>query len=173
MRFLIPIIAASLLGACAKPAWVRLPDTSDWFSKAENLVQVEEVARANVCHSVTDEIELAVLGNVAAMQALASGRGFEWVRNSAKSLPETAYAVVEFGQRPNSGYGLAVSREAALQGDTLRLRATFFEPQQGRWAGSEPSSPCVAVSIPGGAYERIELVDQTGRVRAMTRLGGA
>lgn len=173
MRFIPLIIVASLLGACAKPAWVRMPDTSDWFTKGDVPVTVEEVARANVCNSVTDETEVVVVANATAMQGIADSRDFAWVRNSSKALPETAYAVVEFGQRPNSGYGLAVSREAALRGDTLLLRATFFEPQQGRWAGSAPSSPCVAVSLPAGAYDQIKLMDQEGRVRAVTRLGGA
>ena len=170
MRSPLLIVFASLaLSACAKPAWMRLPD----FSTSGVPTQVEEVARANVCHTVTDATEVTLLPNAEAMRAVAEQRGFEWVYNSpGKAVTEAPYAVIEYGQRPNSGYGVAVSRQALLDGNVLVLRGTFFEPQQGRWASNEPSSPCVAVSLPAGGFDEIRLIDQDGKLIVSSADGG-
>lgn len=168
MRAFVPILLAGLLTAgCAAPGWLRLPDASSlWPSSPLTSVRVEEVARANVCNTVTGEPDLSLLSGTAALDALAAQRGFEWVRTTSLTLPETTYAVIEIGQRTNGGYGLAVSREAAVDGDALLLRATFFEPQPGRWASDQPSSPCVAVALPEGvSFGRVRVFDQSGRIR--------
>lgn len=172
MRLPILIAVTVLLSACAKPSWVRMPsmsmpDFSGWFN-SENAVSVEEVVRANVCGTAGGESEVTVLPDLGSLQAWAVGRKVELVSTTGKPLPETPYAVVEFGQRPNSGYGLAVSRQAGMNGADLALKATFFEPTQGRWASDEPSSPCVAVSLPPREYRVVRVLDQTGRVRAAT-----
>jgi hypothetical protein len=167
MRLLPTILLASLLASCAKPAWVRSPDFSSWFNN-ENGVKVEEVARANVCGTAGGESVVTLLPSLGAMQNWATGRGVELVATTTKPLGEAPYAVIEFGQRPNSGYGLAISRQAALKGNDLLLKATYFEPTQGRWSSAEPSSPCVVVLLPAGEYSSVRLIDQSGEVRAGT-----
>ena len=167
MRLFPTILLASLLAGCAKPEWVRAPDTSGWF-ESENSVTVQEVARANVCGTAGGESVVTLLPTLGALQAWASGRDVELMPLTNKPLAEAPYAVIEFGQRPNSGYGLAISRQAALRGDELLLKATFFEPTQGRWSSAEPSSPCVVVLLPAGEYGRVRLVDQSGGIRAGT-----
>ncbi len=157
-----------MTSACAKPAWVRAPDTSKWFSGENEEVLVLEAARANVCGTAGGESTVAVMPDLPSLQAWAEGRGIELVSVTGKALPESPYAVVEFGQRPNSGYGLAVSRQAAMKGADLMLKATFFEPTQGRWSSDQPSSPCVMVTLPQREYRSVRLVDQTGKVRAGT-----
>lgn len=177
MRPLPLIFLAVLLTGCAKPAWVRMPemsmpDVSSWFSE-ENAVEVKELVRAEVCGTAGGESEVTVVPDLPALMAWASGRKLELLTVNKQTLPATPYAIVEFGQRPNSGYGLAVSRQAGMRDDVLLLRATFFEPQQGRWASTEPSSPCVIVSLPPREYRVVKLIDQTGKVRAGTEGGGS
>lgn len=167
-RLLLCLAAATALAGCARPGWLTLPDAD------ATPVAVEEVARANVCHTVSGESDLLLLSGTGALESLAQSRGFQWVRTSTKALAETLYVVIEHGQRTNGGYGLAVSRDAELRGDVLVLRATYFEPQQGRWASNQPSSPCVAVALPAGAsYSSIRVQDQDGRVRVRLQAGGA
>lgn len=161
------LLATLMLTACAKPAWVRAPDFSGWFND-ENRVMVQEVARANVCGTAGGESVVTLLPTLGALQTWVAGRAVELVPLTGQPLVEAPYAVIEFGQRPNSGYGLAVSRQAALKGNELLLRATFFEPTQGRWSSAEPSSPCVAVALPAGEYQHVRLIDQSGHVRAGT-----
>lgn len=161
-----------LIAGCAAPAWMRVPDFSGWFDR-ENAILVEEVARADVCGTAGGESVVTVLPSLGALQAWATGRQITLVSSTAKALPESAYAVVEFGQRPNSGYGLAVSRQAGTNGADLMLKATFFEPQPGRWANDAPSSPCVMVSLPPREYGKVRVLDQTGKVRAGTEGGGS
>ena len=123
MRLPLLVLLASLLCACTKPAWVRAPDFSGWFD-SENAVMVQEAARANVCGTAGGESVVSVLPGLAGLQAWAAGRGIELTSLTGKPLEETPYAVVEFGQRPNSGYGLAVSRQAGRS-----------EEQRGRQGG--------------------------------------
>ncbi|MGQ0622933.1 MAG: hypothetical protein ACT4QA_24005 [Panacagrimonas sp.] len=172
MRYspILLILAACLGAGCSKPAWVKapdlsLPDFSSWFSR-ENGVFVQEVARADICNSATGDSEVEVLPNYGALQAWALDRKIELVNTTGKPYPDSPYAVVEFGQREHSGFGLAISRQAGWREGTLVLKGTFFEPQQGRWASNEASSPCVAVSLPLGEYRVVKVLDQTGRVRA-------
>lgn len=175
MRSLLLLLPFALLAGCAKPAWIHMPelsapDFSSWFTR-ENAVTVEEVARANVCHTVTGESDLTLLPDLGALKAWAASRGVDLVSSTGKPLPETPYAIVEFGQREHSGYAVAVSRQAGLRSGTLVLKATFFEPQPGRWASADPSSPCVMVSLPALEYSGIKLLDQSGQVRAATEDG--
>lgn len=167
MRLLSTILLASLLAACAKPEWVRAPDFSDWFN-SENSVTVQEVARANVCGTAGGESVVTLMPTLGSLQTWVGARDLELLPLTNKPLAEARYAVIEFGQRPNSGYGLAVSRQAALRGDELLLRATFFEPTHGRWSSAEPSSPCVVVLLPEGEYGSVRLIDQSGEIRAGT-----
>lgn len=172
MRASLLFVLVLSLSACARPAWLRMPelsmpDFSSWFS-SENAVTVEEVVRANVCGTAGGESEVRVLPDLASLQAFAASRRIELVSSTGKPLPDAPYAVVEFGQRPNSGYGLAISRQAGMNDADLVLKGTFFEPTQGRWASDEPSSPCVVVSLPPREYRIVRVIDQTGRVRAGT-----
>jgi hypothetical protein len=167
MRLLPTFLICILLAACAKPDWVRAPDVSTWFD-GENSVTVQEVARANVCGTAGGESVVTMLPTLGALQEWASRRGVELVPLTTRPLGEAPYVVIEFGQRPNSGYGLAISRVAGRKGNDLMLKATFFEPTQGRWSSAEPSSPCVVVLLPPGEYDSVRLVDQSGEIRAGT-----
>lgn len=167
---LLSILAVLLLAGCAKPAWVRvpelsMPDFSSWFT-SENAIAVQEVARADICNTATGESDVNVLPDLGALKAWTLNRGFELTNTTGQPYPESPYAVVEFGQRAHSGYGLAISRQAGVKDGTLLLKGTFFEPKPGRWASNEPSSPCVVVSLPPREYRQVKVLDQTGRVRA-------
>lgn len=177
MRLLTLLFTLALLAGCAKPAWVRMPelsmpDFSSWFN-SENAIAVEEVAGANVCHSATGESEITLMPGLGALNTWAAGRSIELVSATGKPLPQTQYAIVELGQREHGGYGLAVSRQAGVRSGALLLKATFFEPQPGRWANSEPSSPCVVVSLPPREYSDVKVIDQSGKVRAGTEGKGS
>ncbi len=171
MRFSLLMAATLLCSACAKPAWVRLPnvaapDFSSWFSN-ENAVPVEEVARASQCGTSGPEPSLQLFRSLAGLQAWTSSRGIDLVSTRASALPESPYAVFELGARPSGGYGVAVSAQGGLRNDTLVLKATVFEPRKGgEWASNEPSSPCVMVSLPARSYEEVKLIDQSGLVQA-------
>ena len=169
-----PLLVASLtltmLAGCAMPKWMKLPsfsgDGGSSLFSGGDVVQVTEAVRNDICNTPGGESEVHLLPNLAALQSWGASRNIVLPSISGKALPDTPYAVVEFGQRPNSGYGLAVSRRAILDDGVLVLSATFFEPQQGRWADSAPTSTCVAVSLPALEYSAVRVRDQTGKVRA-------
>lgn len=172
MRHLLPLTVC-LLAGCAAPSWVpdmpdlSMPDFSSWFNP-EHVIEVEEVSRADNCNTAGGESSVTVMPDLGALQSWALNHAVKLEPESAKPLPQTAFAVVEFGQRPHGGYGLAVSKQGGLKNGILLLKATYFEPSPGRWASSEPTSPCVVVSLPPREYRDVRVLDQTGRVRAAT-----
>ncbi|MGQ0529590.1 MAG: protease complex subunit PrcB family protein [Panacagrimonas sp.] len=178
MRSFLLLIASftlTALAGCAMPTWLRLPSLpgdggGSLFGSGE-VVQVTEAVRNEICNTPGGESEVHLLPNLAALQSWGASRNIVLPSISGKALPDTAYVVVEYGQRPNSGYGLAVSRRASLDDGVLLLSATFFEPQQGRWAGAEPSSPCVAVSLPALEYRSAQVRDQSGKLRTSSEAG--
>lgn len=165
MRLLLLAGLIAFCTACAKPAWIRPPDFSSWFND-DHAIPLLEVARANNCGTSGAESRVQLFKSLAGLEAWAASRQITLLSTFGQALPESPYAVVEHGQRDNSGYGLAVSSEGGLHNDTLLVRATFFEPKQGRWASDQPSSPCVMVSLPARAYDEVKVIDQTGKVRA-------
>ncbi|MGQ0701208.1 MAG: protease complex subunit PrcB family protein [Panacagrimonas sp.] len=178
MRSLTLLLVASLLSGCAKVSALRMPDLSmpdfsSWFGGNDGIL-VEEVVRANVCHTADSETEVIVLPNLTALKAWAAGRSVDLATSNGKPLPEDQpFAVVELGQRPHGGYSLAVSRQGAVRGEVLVLQATIFDPQPGQWSSSEAISPCVVVSLPRREYKVVRLIDQTGRVRTATEGRGS
>lgn len=172
MRKFLPLTAC-LLAGCATPSWVpdmpdlSMPDFSSWFNP-EHAIEVEEVSRANICNTAGGESQVTVVPDVNALQAWAQNHSVALEPESGKPLPNTSFAIVEYGQRPHSGYGLAVSRQGGLKNSILLLKGTFFEPSPGRWASNDASSPCVVVALPPRPYKDVRVLDQTGRVRAAT-----
>lgn len=160
------VLAALLLCACASGP-DKSPNLKKWFN-SDNSVAVQEVGRSNICGTAGGESVVTIVPTLAAMEAWIAGRSVDLANVSSQPYPESPYAIVEFGQRPNSGYGLAISRDAGLKDKDLLLKATFFEPTQGRWSSAEPSSPCVVITLPALEYTSVRLVDQTGKVRAGT-----
>lgn len=76
------------------------------------------------------------------------------------------YAVVGMGQRNTGGYGIAVSREATLAEQVLRLKATFVAPSGGGMTTQMFTSPCALVRLPrDAAWQTLQVYDQTGRLR--------
>ena len=172
MRHVLPLTAC-LLAGCAAPSWMPdmpampdlVPDFSSWFNP-EHAIEVQEVSRADICNTPDSESAVTVMPDPAALQAWAQSRGVRLEPDAGRPLPQTSFAVVEYGQRPHGGYGLAVSKQGGLRNSVLLLKGTFFEPAPGRWASTTPMSPCVVVSLPPRNYKDIKVLDQTGRVRA-------
>lgn len=169
-RHLLALIVALLIAACSSmprpnlPS-LRMPDFSTWFEN-ENLIEVAEVGRAVHCGGENRDVRVALLPDLASAKAWTAGRGIVLPGIEEGQLLDAPYAVVELGYRDTGGYGVAVSRQAGLKDDVLVLKATFFEPGQGRWASSEASSPCAIVSLPPRQYRSLQLIDQAGALRA-------
>lgn len=123
-------------------------------------VEVVEVFRSTQCGTQEDAPQLRWLPDRAAVEALSLA-----VPTSALS-GAGAYVLVEMGMQSSGGYQLAVSRKASREGDRLTLYATFLSPPEGAMVTMALTSPCVLVSLPPLAIRRVELVDQSGAVRA-------
>lgn len=165
MNRMLPILMAGLLTGCSNLPELPMPDVSDWFSR-ENAVDVSELRRALVCNSESSSAQVTLLPDLAAARAFESARGITLLGD--EPLPPGPYALVEHGSRNSGGYGVAVSRTAGRRGDVLILKATFIAPAPNRMVAQMLTSPCVLVGLPAAQYGAVELIDQSGKLRAST-----
>jgi hypothetical protein len=162
MKRILPALAV-LLGGCAMTQDWSMPDVAKWFSR-ENAIAVEEVRRAQVCNTPTENAAVTLFPDLASAHAWEASRGVALIGDAP--LPDGPYALVEMGTRNTGGYGVAVSRTAGRDGDRLILKATFIAPAAGRMVAEMISSPCALVSLPQAHYSEIWLIDQDGKRRA-------
>jgi hypothetical protein len=75
--------------------------------------------------------------------------------------------LVEMGQRGSGGYSVDLATErVSVQGHTARVTVHWTEPQPGAILPQVITSPCAFIVLARGDYRRIEVVDETGRLRA-------
>ncbi|MFH7321321.1 protease complex subunit PrcB family protein [Desulfurivibrio sp. D14AmB] len=74
--------------------------------------------------------------------------------------------LIEMGQRPTGGYGLALAEPtAALEKGRLELRLDWQEPPPGLAQTQALTSPCLLLALPAGDYRQITIRDRQGRIR--------
>ena len=154
LSLLAPALGA--LTACGLKA-------GDVFTSATP-IQVREVGRSLQCNTPGPEPHAQLLDDGAAAWSWQKSRGINLA--GRESLGDSPYAVVETGAKHTGGYGLAVSRAAALQGDLVILNATFISPGENSMVTQALTSPCALVELPAGRYRSIEVRDPSGAVRA-------
>lgn len=156
------LLTAALAACSFKPAKV--------FSSYSSL-EVREVARSLQCNSGAADSAAYLFADAAGVQAWQAQRALSLA--APEVLADTPYALIEMGQRPTGGYGLAVSRAAVLRGELLILSATFVSPGPDGYVSQALTSPCVLVRLPPGRYSSVEVQDQAGAVRATGKAGSA
>lgn len=165
---LAPLSLTLLVAACS----LSMPSFKgiDRLMSRGQSVEVLEVSRALDCGSEQPDTRIHRFASGEAYRSWAAARGL--VLPQTADLPPARYALIELGQRPSGGYGLAVSRQADRRGVTLRLRATFIEPGPDAMVTQALTAPCALVRLPVGEEmqeeARIELYDQAGTLRAAT-----
>ena len=73
---------------------------------------------------------------------------------------------IQMGQKPTGGYGIELAEpDATLRGGEALIRLRWIEPAPGSIVAQILTSPCLIVSLPKGAYEKITITDENGSVR--------
>ncbi len=156
-------VAAVWMAGCASltiPGLDRLPGGDD-------NVEVSEIRRLVSCGATGDAAVVTLLADEAALSNWQSARGINLIAAPGAALPPGPFAVVEHGARATGGYGLLISRRAYQQGRELRLTTSFLSPKTGEVRSDGPTSPCVLVKLPAGNYQRVSVVDPSGKRRAL------
>lgn len=148
------VLGAALLSGCS-----GMPG----FRDNGQAVEVTEIARTLHCGTEGEAARLSVLADRVAVQDWQQQRGVEL---SGNPLPQGPFALVEMGQRPSGGYGIAISRVATVHRDVLILHATFVSPAADAITSQALTAPCVLVSLPAQGYADVQVVDQQGSLRA-------
>lgn len=156
-------VAAVLMAGCASlsiPGLDRVPGGDD-------NVEVSEIRRLVSCGGSGDAAVVTLLADEAALGRWQAARGIDLIAAApGGALPPGPFAVVEHGARATGGYGLLISRRAYQQGHELRLTTSFLSPKTGEVRSDGPTSPCVLVKLPAGNYDRVSVIDPSGKRRA-------
>ena len=120
----------------------------DWFSDAR-------------------EVQVSLFPNVARFEDWREARGVQMP--GFEQASDQQIVVIEYGQRPTTGYHLAVSRVARARGSELTLNVTLLSPPPGAVTAQMLTAPCVVVGVPRGNYRLVRVVDQSGQERAQWR----
>ena len=153
------ILLAVATGGC-----VSTSEITRWM-QPEKQIEVGDVRRSQQCGTQDAAAHIRLLPDVAALKTWEQSREVT-LSAGEPALPRGPFALVELGRRGTAGYGVAVSRHASRHGEVLTLKGTFIAPPPGRELAQVDSAPCVLVSLPPRDYQAIEIVDQTGEVRA-------
>ncbi|MHC4458783.1 MAG: protease complex subunit PrcB family protein [Planctomycetota bacterium] len=74
--------------------------------------------------------------------------------------------LVTMGQRPTAGYQLDLIKPSVdIIADTASLHLVWIKPPPDAILPQVVTSPCILLALPKGNYSRIEVLDQTGRMR--------
>lgn len=135
------------------------------FSTPALAVEALEIGRSAQCHSTGREPALELFQDSAAVQAWEAARGVNFTPPGTQLAPGL-YAIAEMGERATGGYGLAVSRQAALKEGVLYLKASFLVPGNSSMVTQVVTSPCSLVLLPTRSFTELQLLDQSNKVRA-------
>jgi hypothetical protein len=73
---------------------------------------------------------------------------------------------IQMGQKPSGGFGIELAEpDATLKDGEALIRLRWIEPAPGSIVTQILTSPCLIVSLPKGAYEKITITDENGNVR--------
>jgi len=73
---------------------------------------------------------------------------------------------IQMGQKPTGGYGIELAEpHATLNDGEALIRLRWIEPAPGAIVTQILTSPCLVVALPKGAYEKIAITDENGKVR--------
>jgi len=91
-------------------------------------------------------------------------------------LPDVDFArdgvvLVEMGQRGTGGYGIDLATEHVTRvGDAAQLIVRWTDPPPDAVLPQVITSPCAFITLSRGDYERVQVFDENGRLRAETTL---
>lgn len=155
---IVPRLAAGA-ALCAMAACSTL---ERWTSSP---LQVSQVRALQNCNSDGPQPRVSLLADREAVRAWQERHKVDLI--GVDPLPDAgAYALVEIGIHTSTGYGLAVSRQAAAGGEVVQLQATLFSPEYGQTTPQVVNSPCVLVAFPPGHYRGVEVRDPAGNLLA-------
>lgn len=136
------------------------------FERPELSAAVIEIGRHAQCNSSGRETLIDVFPSPEALLVWEQERGVQLSPRTGQLLPGL-YAVVELGERNTGGYAVVISRQAAIKGGTLYLKASFLSPATADMASQALTSPCTLLALPSRQdYREVVLVDQSNRERA-------
>lgn len=159
MKFVLSAAAAAVLlsGCTSDLGWLLR------FS-GDSPVEVRELARSTQCNTPSEKAVATVFTDATELRQWQDQRGIKLIDGDA--VPAGPYAVVEMGQRPSGGYGIAISRKAGIRHDLVVLKGTFISPEAGSALPQVVTSPCVLVGLPSGFNRGVVVFDQTGAIQA-------
>lgn len=170
MKQMLALVAGLGLCGCTTVGTVGdavsdvVTDILDVFSK-DHTAYVRESGHSLHCGSTDKQMSVRLFANKNEVKQWEQSRKLSLLKSTGGAY---AYALVEMGEQPSGGYGVLVSRKAAMEGDLLTLKATLIQPEPDQTVPLEPTSPCALIVLPQGEYTQVAVRDQNGKLIATT-----
>jgi len=162
LKSMLPFATAALcLCGCAAAApanqgVAKLPIETLWAANQSSYAtarpQALYISDAKRLHA------LARANSNRATTAMLGQRRVDWGREAVVWL--------YMGSKTSGGYGLRLASPAALVSHGIAIiTVQWHEPQPGALVTQQFTSPCLVLKLSKGDYDKIEIKDETGRVR--------
>ncbi|AWN17528.1 hypothetical protein SALB1_3334 [Salinisphaera sp. LB1] len=74
--------------------------------------------------------------------------------------------IVEMGQRPTGGYDIQLDgKKTGIKNNVLTIGMDWHAPRLDAAVSQAMITPCVALHLPQGQYNKVKVVDQLGNLR--------
>lgn len=84
----------------------------------------------------------------------------------SENVPPRGLVVVEMGQRPTGGYALKLDNDDTfIKNNRLQIAMNWDAPRLDSAVSQAMTTQCVAIALPNGEYQTVEIVDQIGNSR--------
>ena len=81
--------------------------------------------------------------------------------------------IVEMGQRPTGGYDIQLDgKKTGIKNNVLTIGMDWHAPRLDAAVSQAMITPCVALHLPQGQYNKVKVVDQLGNSRGQVDLSG-
>ena len=163
LKSVLPFATAALfLCGCtavapANQSVAKLPVETLWSANQSSYATAQPQA---LYVSDADRLNTLTRANTnRAATAILGQRRVDWRREAVVWL--------YMGNKTSGGYGLRLAfPEAVVSHGTAVITVQWREPSPGALVTQQITSPCLVLKLPKGTYEKIEIRDETGRVRA-------
>lgn len=170
MRVLKMAAIGLILGGLNACAWVPSMDLfQPSYTFKESRLKVQELRRALLCGTPTEASVVRLFDTAADLVAWDAK---DKLQLSRLELPaDRSFVLLEQGLRRTGGYSVEIDKQAQLntQG-VLQFKADWLEPAPDRVVTQMVTSLCVLVAVDAMPYNRVEVLDREGKLRASVDL---
>lgn len=132
---------------------------------------VSVVGKSTYCGTPSQASEVHYFSDPDAFQNWIDYRN---VNGFNEKMARNGVLIVEMGQRPTGGYDIRLdSKKTGIKNNVLTISMNWHAPRLDAAVSQAMITPCVALHLPQGQYNKVKVVDQLGNLRGSADVNSA